>query len=601
MEGIHFTWKLGERLVDVTSTCGLAVNCDLGKILYNSGKILYNSGVDSADWLGPAPGSGKIEGPVLASDSNWLRLQHPRWPSQLLSPRSIFIKQAVDGDVEVNLRPRYINCSPSKGTIRVHADMVDMAAQEDNKAYAVRGMQRIHVSRSGLLASDGRYKGFTLRRSMAFLKNQKAIFGSLLAVAGGATAFAYFYPYNRDVALVNLQINEADAATVKKIEDAFQRLQRADDCKSLLKKHLTNDVLDQLKHKKTKLGATLYDVIRSGIFNLDASVGVYAPDAESYKTFAALFDPIIEEYHGFSLSQKQPPVDLGEGRTADFPPLDPKNKYIVSTRIRCGRSIAGYPFNPLLTQDDYLILQQKAFLLFGCSCNWWLCGESCHIIPGDWLERKALKLRLQVKNALMSQHDDELVGTYYPLEGMSKEVQNQLIQDHFLFKDGDRHLQQANACNYWPKGRGIFHNKNKTFLVWVNEEDHVRMISMQKGSNVGEVLDRLIRGIKSLESKVGFSRDERLGWLTFCPTNLGSTIRASVHIKLPKISKRPDFKEICERLNLQVRGVHGEHSESEGGIYDVSNKARLGISEYEAVRQMYEGVKELIRLEEQQK
>nr|ABK76312.1 arginine kinase [Toxocara canis] len=400
---------------------------------------------------------------------------------------------------------------------------------------------------------------------MAFLKNQKAIFGSLLAVAGGATAFAYFYPYNRDVALVNLQINEADAATVKKIEDAFQRLQRADDCKSLLKKHLTNDVLDQLKHKKTKLGATLYDVIRSGIFNLDASVGVYAPDAESYKTFAALFDPIIEEYHGFSLSQKQPPVDLGEGRTADFPPLDPKNKYIVSTRIRCGRSIAGYPFNPLLTQDDYLILQQK------------------------------------VKNALMSQHDDELVGTYYPLEGMSKEVQNQLIQDHFLFKDGDRHLQQANACNYWPKGRGIFHNKNKTFLVWVNEEDHVRMISMQKGSNVGEVLDRLIRGIKSLESKVGFSRDERLGWLTFCPTNLGSTIRASVHIKLPKISKRPDFKEICERLNLQVRGVHGEHSESEGGIYDVSNKARLGISEYEAVRQMYEGVKELIRLEEQQK
>ncbi|KHN82197.1 hypothetical protein Tcan_08971 [Toxocara canis] len=74
-----------------------------------------------------------------------------------LTINGIFIKQAVDGDVEVNLRPRYINCSPSKGTIRVHADMVDMAAQEDNKAYAVRGMQRIHVSRSGLLASDGRF------------------------------------------------------------------------------------------------------------------------------------------------------------------------------------------------------------------------------------------------------------------------------------------------------------------------------------------------------------------------------------------------------------------------------------------------------------
>nr|ACO56119.1 arginine kinase [Ascaris suum] len=400
---------------------------------------------------------------------------------------------------------------------------------------------------------------------MAFLKNQKAIFSGLLALAGGATAFAYFYPYNRDVALVNLQINEADAATVKKIDEAFQRLQKAEDCKSLLKKHLTNDVLDQLKYKKTKLGATLYDVIRSGVFNLDASIGVYAPDAESYKTFAALFDPIIQDYHGFSPKDKQPPVDLGEGKRADFPPLDPNNKYIVSTRIRCGRSIAGYPFNPLLTQDDYLILQQK------------------------------------VKNALTSLNDEELAGTYYPLEGMSKETQNQLIQDHFLFKEGDRHLQQANACNYWPKGRGIFHNENKTFLVWVNEEDHMRMISMQKGSDVGEVLDRLVRAIKSLESKIGFARDERLGWLTFCPTNLGSTVRASVHIKLPKLSKRDDFKEICERLNLQVRGIHGEHSESEGGVYDISNKARLGVSEYEAVKQMYDGVKELIRLEEKEK
>lgn len=399
---------------------------------------------------------------------------------------------------------------------------------------------------------------------MAFLKNQKAVFSSLLAIAGGATAFAYFYPYNRDVALVNLQINEADASTVKKLEEAFQRLQKAEDCHSLLKKHLSRDVLDQLKYKKTKLGATLYDIIRSGVFNLDANVGVYASDSESYKTFAALFDPIIEDYHGFSPNQKHPKVDLGVGRTADFPPLDPDNKYILSTRIRCARTVAGYPFNPLLTQDDYLILEQK------------------------------------VKNSL-SLFDGELNGNYHPLEGMSKEEQSRLIQEHFLFKEGDRHLKEAKACNYWPKGRGIFHNKNKTFLVWVNEEDHLRLISMQKGSDVGEVLDRLNRGIQLLQSKLSFAHDDRLGWLTFCPTNLGSTIRASVHIKLPKLSKRDDFKEICEKLNLQARGVHGEHSKSEGGVYDISNKNRLGITEYEAVKQMYDGVKELIRLEEQEK
>jgi len=52
----------------------------------------------------------------------------------------------------------------------------------------------------------------------------------------------------------------------------------------------------------------------------------------------------------------------------------------------------------------------------------------------------------------------ELKGTYYPLLGMTKEVQQKLIDDHFLFKEGDRFLQAANACRYWPVGRGIYHN-----------------------------------------------------------------------------------------------------------------------------------------------
>ena len=85
--------------------------------------------------------------------------------------------------------------------------------------------------------------------------------------------------------------------------------------------------------------------------------------------------------------------------------------------------------------------------------------------------------------------------------------------------------------------------------------------------------------------------------MTFCPTNLGTTVRASVHIKLPKISAKPDFKSICDGLKLQIRGIHGEHSESAGGVYDISNKARLGLTEFEAVKQMYDGVKHLIELE----
>ncbi|KHJ96566.1 arginine kinase [Oesophagostomum dentatum] len=300
-----------------------------------------------------------------------------------------------------------------------------------------------------------------------------------------------------------------------------------------------------------------------GVHNLNASIGIYAADVESYQTFAPLFDSIIAEYHGFGPEQKQPPVDLGEGRIHEFPPLDPEGRYIKSIRIRCGRSLEGYPFNPRLTEDNYLEMENK------------------------------------LKQAFDSFVDEDLKGQYYPLEGMTRETQDKLIADHFLFKEGDRHLQAANACNFWPKGRGIYHNNDKTFLIWVNEEDHMRIISMQKGSDVGQVLERLIRGVKSIESVVAFSRDERLGWLTFCPTNLGSTVRASVHIKLPKLmAKKNDFEVLCEKLNMQVRGVHGEHSESEGGFYDVSNKARLGLSEYQAVKQMYDGVAALIEAEE---
>uniref|UniRef100_A0A915HUL1 arginine kinase n=1 Tax=Romanomermis culicivorax TaxID=13658 RepID=A0A915HUL1_ROMCU len=333
---------------------------------------------------------------------------------------------------------------------------------------------------------------------------------------------------------------------IAKIEDGYAILQRATDCKSLLKKHLTKEVLDTLKTKNTSFGSTLWDVIQSGkineeqsvlrkflvsfrhheftaffpgVKNLDSGVGVYAPDAEAYRTFIDLFDPILAEYHGFTREQKQPPVDLGEGKIHEFVDLDPENKFIVSTRIRCGRSIQGYPFNPCLTEENYKEMEQKMISLFG-----------------------GIK-------------DPDLQGTYYPLTGMTKEVQNELIKDHFLFKEGDRFLREANACRFWPAGRGIFLNQKKTFLVWVNEEDHLRIISMQPGGHAGQVLDRLIKGLKTIEAQMPFSRDERFGWLTFCPTNLGTTIRASVHIKVPKISKQPDFKTICDSMKLQIRGT----------------------------------------------
>ena len=119
---------------------------------------------------------------------------------------------------------------------------------------------------------------------------------------------------------------------------------------------------------------------------------------------------------------------------------------------------------------------------------------------------------------------------------MSKADQKKLIEDHFLFKEGDRFLEACNLNRDWPSGRGIFHNNDKTFLVWVNEEDQLRIISMQPGANIYQVFERLCRAASHIETVVKFAHDDHLGYITSCPTNLGTALRGSVHIKLPLLS-----------------------------------------------------------------
>ena len=121
---------------------------------------------------------------------------------------------------------------------------------------------------------------------------------------------------------------------------------------------------------------------------------------------------------------------------------------------------------------------------------------------------------------------------------------------------------------------------------------------MQQGGDIKEVFSRLVEAIKSLEKEVPFAYSEHLGYITSCPTNLGTAMRASVHIALPKLAQDMEaFEAIAQKYHLQIRGIHGEHSQSEGGIYDISNRRRLGITEVEAVGDMHRGVVALIEAE----
>ncbi len=121
---------------------------------------------------------------------------------------------------------------------------------------------------------------------------------------------------------------------------------------------------------------------------------------------------------------------------------------------------------------------------------------------------------------------------------------------------------------------------------------------MQQGADIGAVFERLSRAAAKIESVARFAHNEHLGYITSCPTNLGTALRASVHIQLPKLAKDwARFEGIANQYNVQIRGSKGEHSDTSDGIFDISNRRRLGRSEKDLVQDMYDGVKAMINAE----
>ena len=91
--------------------------------------------------------------------------------------------------------------------------------------------------------------------------------------------------------------------------------------------------------------------------------------------------------------------------------------------------------------------------------------------------------------------------------------------------------------------------------------------------------------------------NEHLGYVLTCPSNLGTGLRAGVHVKLPNMSKHAKFEEVLKRLRLQKRGTGGVDTAAVGGIFDISNADRLGFSEVELVQMVVDGVKLLVEME----
>lgn len=328
-------------------------------------------------------------------------------------------------------------------------------------------------------------------------------------------------------------------------------------CTSLLKKHLTDEVWRKLAHTSTANGYSFAQAIRSGVEQQDSSIGVYAGDEESYQLFAPLLDPIIQAYHGSAgphpasdFSDTQLPAVSAEARAR-----------IVSSRIRVGRNLAGFPLGPGISRAQRSLVEARVVLA-------------------------------------LAELAAPLQGEYFPLSDMADDIREDLVSRHLLFKSKDRFLDSAGLMRDWPDARGIYISSDESFCVWVNEEDQLRIIAMIQGGNVAQVFRLLATGVAELSKQLDFLCSAAYGNLASCPSNLGTSMRASVHMKLTSLGvNEKDLQVLADALGLQVRGIHGEHSESSGSVFDISNRMRLGVTEAEAVTHLIRGINRLGELD----
>jgi len=321
---------------------------------------------------------------------------------------------------------------------------------------------------------------------------------------------------------------------------------------------------------KSEFGWTLEKASICGQ-KLKQHVGVYAGDADCFTSMSSMFDKVILKYHNVDVKTNVAAEEKYEKVT--LPPL-PEGA-IASTRIRTARNVKSLPFTVNMTKKERLALESMMKKVF------------------DGFDNKYLK------------------GKYHPMVGMSEADRMKYIDLHYLYINDDPTLELVGCYSDWPSGRGIFINENQekgVFIVWVGEEDQLRIMAMAKGSDVQAVWDLFYSGVEEVHKGVkkqgdDFVFDKARGYLSSCPTNIGTGMRASVHVDLPGFPTKQSVKDYVNDpafggWYVDIRGTRGEATSTEGvRRYDVSNKARLGSDCVEQITTMVNGVKSLLEYE----
>ena len=145
--------------------------------------------------------------------------------------------------------------------------------------------------------------------------------------------------------------------------------------------------------------------------------------------------------------------------------------------------------------------------------------------------------------------------------------------------------------------RNLVVSDDASIVIMVNEEDHLRIQSMVSGLRLEEAYERILKIDKTIEDKYPYAFDERFGYLTACPTNVGTGLRASVMLHLPSLTISGKITRLIRsiiQLGYSVRGLYGEGSEALGNIYQISNQRTMGTSEKDTIEQLTKIVEGII-------
>ena len=327
------------------------------------------------------------------------------------------------------------------------------------------------------------------------------------------------------------------------------------------------------------LKARLLNCLNSGIENPDSEMGCYACQPSDYDDLKPFFSKVLARYHKVAEDARH--VNNWDLKSAHGAPEDGVLDLArlgfpaLSMRVRVGRNLKHFSLPGCMTKHDRLVLEQQMMLAF----------QTLIAMPNYG-------------------------GQYFSLSPgnpclINDATYQNLVDTHIMFKNmsGDRFLTAAGIAADWPYGRGCYVSTDQAFIIWVGEEDHLRLMCMQHGTKLNDVFERLKSALDVVESIEGlqFATSTDYGVITSCPTNLGTGMRASLHIPLPNLTADgtdTKAKAIAKPLGLSVRGMAGEHTKiGADGTVDISPSARFCITEAEIITALFKGI-ELLMAEE---